>query len=143
VGPEELAGHAKLKRALEWSRVVCAGFWKITWDSSLGSGTEVVVGPDGKVVRNDDQSPMDPSLLEMLPPRPGARSLKKQKVNRGDVRIDVRSPFEVFPDPLAEGMDECERFWEEVILSPRPFRAASALSSSRTPTTRRAWWRRA
>jgi hypothetical protein len=126
-GPDELALHAKLSRALHWSRVTGAGFWKITWDSGLGKGRDVVVGPDGKVARGDNEEDLDPQLLNALPEDHELRQvLRVQKVNQGDVRVEVRSPFEFYPDPLAEGMDELERCWEEVVLSPAASRPASA-----------------
>lgn len=117
--PDELALGHKLKRALLWSRVCGAGFWKITWDSTLGAGRDVLVGPDGKVARGDDEAPLDPRLLDALPEgHPLLDALSKKTVNRGDVRVEVRSPFEFFPDPLAESLEDMERCFEEVVLSP-------------------------
>lgn len=116
---DSMACQPKLRRALEWSRTCSAGFWKVTWDRSLGKGREVVVGPDGKVARNPQtNAPVDPSMLQQLPPEVAQQLGAAQRVCQGDARIDVRSPFQVYPDPLADSMDECEKMFEKSVVSP-------------------------
>ena len=107
-------------RALLWSRTAVAGFLKVTWDRTLGSGTDVLVGPDGRPVVGADGRPItidiDPEQLAaqmQLPPG----SISKRSVNQGDIRVAVRSPFQIFPDPLAETFDEVEWLIEESIVS--------------------------
>lgn len=108
-------------RALTWSRVACAGFLKIVWDKSLGEGVEVLMldgrpmtGPDGRPMKADQLQAaqqvamsmgQDPSLVSV------------QTVNQGDIQVAVRSPFQIFPDPLAETFSDLEWLIEESVLS--------------------------
>lgn len=107
-------------RALLWSRACVAGFLKVTWDSTLGDGTDVLVGPDGQPVVGADQRPitipMDPEQLAAQMGLPSG-SIQRRTVNQGDIRVAVRSPFQIFPDPLAETFDEIEWLVEESIVS--------------------------
>lgn len=118
---ETLNMRTKLRRALEWSRICGAGFWKVTHDSSVGKGRDVIVTSEGKVMRDEQQAPMPgdalDGLLQQLPPEAGAM-LTRKTVREGSARIDVRSPFQMFPDPLAESWEECEFVFEETVQSP-------------------------
>jgi hypothetical protein len=110
----------RFPRALLWSRTACAGFLKVIWDKSLGDGTEVLVGPDGQPIAGQDGRPItadiDPDqLIAQLGLPPG--SVKRERVNQGDIRAVVRSPFQIFPDPLAETFADVEWLIEESIVS--------------------------
>ena len=106
----------KLNRALLWSRVCGAGFLKVTWDSTAGDGFEALVGPDGKPMQGPNGGPMigmDPRVMSQ---QLGVE-VKSKKINQGDVSVEVRSPFQMFIDPLAERFDEAEWVIEQSIRS--------------------------
>ena len=116
---EHLELRQRLMTALHWSRITGIGFFKVFWDKSLGTGSEVLIGPDGKPALDNNGRPMrpqmlDPQSLQMLKSQ-GAQS---QMINEGDVRVETRSPFEIYPDPLAQNLYDCEWLFEEVVKSP-------------------------
>jgi hypothetical protein len=111
--------RAKLLDALHWSRICGSGFWKVFWDKSIGLGTSYLVGPDGKPALDDNGRPLraeglDPKTLQDLM----MNGVKPQMINEGDVGVEVRSPFELFPDPLAHNLGEAEYLFEETVKSP-------------------------
>lgn len=121
-----LRARRKLRLALLWSRVATAGFWRITWDGNVGpqipymalpnpetGDLEPVTMPDGRLLTPDRVQeaqaagmPIDPNIVQTTK-------------RAGDVRLDLRSPFAVFPDALAteEGLETCEYIGEEHIYS--------------------------
>lgn len=117
---EHLRLPTHFPRALLWSRSVGAGYLKAIWDPSLGDSTEVLVGPDGEPLRGADGRPL---TIEVNPDELAAQmgmppdSIRRKRVAQGDVRIVVRSAFQIFPDPLAETLEEAEWLIEESIAS--------------------------
>lgn len=113
----------KLRMALMWSRVTGAGFLKIYWDSTLGGKMDVLLGPDGQVLKDPESGgPMKPELLETFVQAMGEapEGIKPKRIGMGDVRVGLRTPFEIYPDDLAteEGIDEsCEWLIEESVHS--------------------------
>lgn len=93
----------KLFEALLWADVCSAGFWKIYWDKTQGERQDFVLGPDGAPMIGDDGRPLRADQLGELP-----EGLSVKTVAAGDVCVDVLSPFELFPDPMAHGLDEAE-----------------------------------
>jgi hypothetical protein len=110
----------RFPRALLWSRTACAGFLKVLWDKSLGEGAEVLVGPDGEPLTGQNGRPItediDPEQLAQQLGLPQG-SISRKAVNQGDIRVAVRSPFQIFPDPLAETFADIEWLIEESIVS--------------------------
>lgn len=109
----------KLLHALHWSRICGAGFWKVFWDKSVGLGTQYILGPDGKPALDGSGRPMradgmDEQTLAQLKASGG----RIEMINEGDVGVEVRSPFEIYPDPLAHSMEEAEFLFEETVKSP-------------------------
>lgn len=100
-------------KALHWSRICGAGFLKAFWDKSIGESQDVLVGPDGKVIQGADGKVMRPDMLDpsSLP------GVSVKRIAAGDVRVEVRSPFQMFLDPLADSFSECEWAIEESIKS--------------------------
>jgi hypothetical protein len=109
----------KRRAAQQWARVCGNGFLKVTWDSKTGPGREVLVGPDGRSMKDDHGAPLDPNGLpeDALA---AMQDVERRRVQMGDPRIDVRTPFEMFPDPLAgeDGMESCRRIGEEAVYDP-------------------------
>lgn len=108
---KQLNMQEMMSKALHWSRICGAGFVKTFWDGSIGEKTEVMVGPDGNVLQGADGKVMRPG---MLPPLPG---VVVKEISQGDVRVEVRSPFQMFLDPLADSFSEVEWAIEESIKS--------------------------
>jgi hypothetical protein len=94
----------RLEAALLWSRVCSSGFWKIVWDSGAGKKFGIVVDEDeSPVIDQTTQQPHRPEDFEEMPP-----GLKAKTIATGDIHVEVVSPFEIYPDPLAKTLDECE-----------------------------------
>jgi len=108
----------KITKALLWSRICGAGFLKAFWDPTLGDGVQVLVGPDGQPIAGPDGRPMraDGMNPDQLSQQMGAQIQVKQ-VNQGDIALEVRSPFQMFCDPLSDVFTECEWVIEESVKS--------------------------
>jgi hypothetical protein len=113
----------KLRAALEWSRVCKAGFWKIWWDPSIGDPRDILVYGDGhelagKLVRDQNGGPFDPAMMDQMPTGLDLNMVKKS-VSPGDYRIDIRSFFEMYPDPHAgeDGLSGAEWCGEEAVYT--------------------------
>ena len=111
-----LAVREKLNRALLWSRVCGAGFLKVTWDNTVGDGFEAIVGPDGKPVPGPNGAPLTGVDPRVISAQLGVEVTSK-KVKQGDVSVEVRSPFQMFIDPIAERFDEAEWVIEQSVRS--------------------------
>lgn len=113
--------QALTTKALLWSRICCAGFLKAFWDPTLGDGCDVVVGPDGKALNGANGAPLRPGdvdpyqLAQSLNLPQG--SVQTRRLNQGDIRVEARSPFQIYPDPLADSFPECEWLCEESVVS--------------------------
>lgn len=105
-------------RALLWSRICGAGFLKCYWDPTIGPSRDVVVRPDGNLLEGANGRAITPNSPEhMLADSMAPGTLRKQTVAQGDVRVEVRSPFQIFADPLADNFDEIEWLIEESVKS--------------------------
>jgi hypothetical protein len=109
---------AKVTKALLWSRICGAGFLKTFWDPTLGDGVQVLVGPDNNPIQDAAGRPMQAAGMDTaaLSAQMGAQITAKQ-VNQGDVALEVRSPFQMFCDPIADIFTDCEWVIEESIKS--------------------------
>jgi len=113
---DHLSMREKLMRTLYWSRVCGAGFLKVTWDSTVGDGFEALVGPDGKPIPGPNGAPLtgvDPNVISQ---QLGVQ-VQSKTVKQGDVSVEVRSPFQIFIDPIAERFDEAEWLIEQSVRS--------------------------
>jgi hypothetical protein len=102
-------------------RITGAGFWKVWWDPGRGPKSDVLVyGHDhpqaGKVVRDGYGAPLKPALAHTLPQEAAAQ---QRTVAQGDLCVELRSFFHLFPDPLAgeDGIDAAEWVAEEAVFS--------------------------
>lgn len=104
----------KLFQAQLFAEIVCAGFWKVYWDSTVGEKTQVVVDQNGQPVQlNGRLLKAEDIGEEGLPP-----GMEVKEIATGDVCVDVVSPFHFYPDPLATSMSELEWCIEEKVRSP-------------------------
>jgi vacuolar-type H+-ATPase subunit F/Vma7 len=101
---KHLGLSVRLEEALLWSRVCAAGFWKVVWDSGGGKKFGIVVDEDENPVINEDTGkPHQPEDFDEMP-----EGMSAKTIATGDVHVEVVSPFEIYPDPLAKVLDECE-----------------------------------
>lgn len=150
---QELDLTRKLRTTLLWSRIAGAGFWKICWDPTIGDQVEVLARVDtGEILKNGYGRPL---RLDTLPDNFDFDGLQqtmgteigKKTVAKGDLSLEPRTPFEIFPDPLAgeEGLSGADYLIEEVVHSPEYVRrrwnvdveadshAISGIAESRMP----------
>jgi hypothetical protein len=104
--------QAKLFQAQLLAEITGAGFWKIYWDATRGESAEYLFDAEGNPVIGQDGHPMRGDAIAELPP-----GITKKRISEGDVCVDVLSPFELFPDPAATSLDECEWMIEEKVRS--------------------------
>ncbi len=74
-----------------WLQQAGIAYFKISWDPSLGS--------------------------KQVNPKPNLESgeMEYEIVAEGDIRVDVASFFEVYPDPMAKSWDELTKLWQAKI----------------------------
>ncbi len=107
----------KLFNVEMWAEIVSAGFWKIYWDKTKGYSSEkFIFDAEGNIVRDQMGRPMRESTVapEMLE----STEYQVKEIAQGDVQVDVLSPFNVYPDPIAEEFHECEFIIEQNVRSP-------------------------
>lgn len=105
-------------RALLWSRICGAGFLKCYWDPSIGPSRDVVLRPDGNLLEGANGRAIMPNSPEhQLADSMAPGTLQQQTIAQGDIRVEVRSPFQMFIDPLADNFDEAEWLIEESVKS--------------------------
>jgi hypothetical protein len=104
----------KLFTALGWADICCAGFWKVTWDSTLGDKLTVALDPDTQKPMQDQMGRL--MRADQLPQQLQGR-VPTKTIFQGDVVVETRSPFELLPDPMAESIEDAEWVIEEVIQS--------------------------
>lgn len=105
-------------KALLWSRICGAGFLKCYWDPSIGPQRDVVLRPDGQMLLTGSGGPVKPGSPEhMLADSMAPGSLSQKTIAQGDIRLEVRSPFQMFIDPLCDTFDEAEWLIEESVKS--------------------------
>ena len=115
--------HLNLQRmrskALLWSRICGAGFLKCYWDPTIGPKRTVVLRPDGQMLTNAQGAPVDSGSPEhLLGDSMAPGELRTKTIAQGDIRVEVRSPFQMFIDPLCDTFDEAEWLIEESVKSP-------------------------
>lgn len=70
-----------------WAQQAGHGYIQVSWDPSEGRRMK---NPDPKALEDGQFDPSDVYMHE------------------GDIRVEVCSPFQVFPDPMAEDIDDCQ-----------------------------------
>jgi hypothetical protein len=132
---DHLNFQPRRREAITWSRICGAGFIKTCWDPTRGEGAEVLVYPQEVAVPAPD-----PSAEPIMAPHPQAgqavlhpvtqrvlkpgdlpeieSTLETKTVGGGDVSLAVRSPFDIFPDPLATSLDDARWIIDEAVRSP-------------------------
>ncbi len=89
----------KLDEAMLWGIIAGQGYWKITWDGNAGDPMEVVLNPtDGSIVTDPQMKQL--FIEEAINMGIDLKVIQK-KINMGDIKVQVLSPFEVYLDPNA------------------------------------------
>ena len=117
---EALHLQSKLFNALLWADVCCDGFIKTYWDKTKGDKAPFLFGPDGPLMNPQDGTPLKAEEIDLIPDEELGvigNDIRVENVAVGDVCCEVLSPFELYPDPLATGMDDIEWMIEEKIRS--------------------------
>lgn len=106
---EELHLMKKLYAVLNWAEIMSAGFWKVYYDPAKGDSTEYLVqrGEDGQLTAHTDEYGA-PVKAADYGEQEYPEGVESQPVAPGDACIEVISPFEFFPDPLATSMEDIE-----------------------------------
>lgn len=78
-----------------WVQQCGSAFLKVCWDTSLGRKSVIPEEPDLAQTENGD-------------PNQGPTETKYKIVSEGDIRVDIHSFFETFPDEYAKSWDECQ-----------------------------------
>lgn len=103
-----------------WTEICGAGFWKVFWDKTEGDSAEFLFGPNGPITNNGQPVKVEDARLngiyDALASQFGEQ-LTTKTVGLGDIAVETISPFEIFPDPLATSLDDCEFIFEEKIRS--------------------------
>lgn len=104
----------KLYQVELFADIVCAGLWKVYWDSTKGESQDFVVDQTGEVMRQQNGAPVKADTF------PGGlpEGLTTKTVAVGDACVDVVSPFHFYPQPLATSMAELEFAFEKKVRSP-------------------------
>lgn len=105
------------REAVTWSRVCGAGFVKVVWDPNAAPGTEVLVNAvSGKAIQNPGTGrvarPGEMPEIEALP------GVSRKTIGGGDVSLCVRSPFDLYVDPLATSLSDARWVIDESVRSP-------------------------
>ena len=95
----------KREEAILWGIICGNGFWKVSWDTSVGSSIKLMINPDGQPILSPlvehffrdelEKSGMDPKMFE-------------KEVFEGEIRIDVLAPFDVLLDDTAQVFEDCK-----------------------------------
>jgi hypothetical protein len=94
----------KMNEALLWGIIAGQGYWKINWNSNIGTPLEVVRDPGTGELITD---PMKKQLLIDTAEQLGIPKDKVvQEVYTGDIDVQVLAPFQVYMDPNASVMRE-------------------------------------
>ena len=102
-------------KALEWSRIVCAGFLKCYWDNTVGDPIDVLIGPDGNVLSDESGRSIQGEQAKLL--AGSLNGVKVKRIAQGDIRVEVRSPFQMYVDPICDSFPEAEWLIEESVKS--------------------------
>jgi len=95
----------KREEAIMWGIICGNGFWKVSWDTTVGSSIKLMINPQGQPILSPlvehffrdelEKSGMDPRMFE-------------KEVFEGEIRVDVLAPFDVLLDDTAQVFEDCK-----------------------------------
>lgn len=122
----------KLDEALLWSIIASSGYWKITWDNFASKQMRFMLDPQGNPITDD-------TIKQEFKKQLAEQGVEPQEkiVYMGDIKIDVMSPFDVYPDPTAQTFEECKFIVCKHTLDPDEIKArwGATVSPNATPAT--------
>lgn len=113
---DKLGLAAKRREALSWSRICGAGFIKTVWDPEAEPGVTAVVDQAGAPIMHPSED--RPLLAGEMPELEALDGTQTKQIGGGDVAHVVRSPFSIYPDPLATSLEDCRWIIDESVRSP-------------------------
>lgn len=105
----------KLFRALLWADITGAGFWKIYWDATKGESNNFIFDGENPVYHQG--TPLASEGVGDVPAEMIGENWTSKPVAQGDICVEIDSPFELYPDPLAQSFDEAEWIIEKKVRS--------------------------
>lgn len=107
----------KMHEALLWGIIAGQGYWKINWNSNVGTPMEVVKDPSTGELITD---PQKKELFLQAAQQVGIPEDKLiQKIYTGDIDVQVRAPFQIYLDPNASVIRECRFAFEQCGMTPK------------------------
>jgi len=95
----------KREEAIMWGIICGNGFWKVSWDTTVGSSIRLMMDPTGQPILSPvvehyfrtelEKDGLDPKMFE-------------REVFEGDIRVDVLAPFDVLLDDTAQVFEDCQ-----------------------------------
>lgn len=104
----DLGLRNQLEDTLRWTKILGAGFWKVTWDSAKGQKVQIAADVQGKpILHPETGAPLKPeNLLDEENNMP--EGVKAKTIATGDVHVETVGPMEIFPDPIAKQFEQAE-----------------------------------
>ncbi len=107
----------KMDEALLWGIIAGQGYWKINWNSNIGTPIEVVRDPGTGELITD---PMKKQVLFEAAEQLGIPKDKiVQEIYTGDIDVQVLAPFQVYLDPNASVIREARYAYCQHGMSPQ------------------------
>lgn len=95
---DDLHLSQKMEEAMLWAAVVCQGYWHISWDKDAGEPMEFLLDPQGQPIVDEELASIYREQLKQQGIDPMTQT---KQIKTGDIRVDVLSPFQVYPDNTA------------------------------------------
>lgn len=122
---EDLHMSQKMEEAMLWAAVCCQGYWHISWDKNAGEEMSFMMDPQGQPIVDEELASVyrDQLTAQGIDPQTQMQSIKT-----GDIRVDVLSPFQVYPDNTKALFEDSEMVIVEHHLSPADVKAMYGIS---------------
>lgn len=99
----------------KWVELTGAAFMKVYWDSAKGEKVDYIFKDDQPLIDPNTNRPIRAKGNEAVVE--ADESLTVKSIAEGDLCVEVISPFELYPDPLATNLEDAEWIIEEKIRS--------------------------
>lgn len=117
---DDLHLSQKMEEAMLWAAVVSQGYWHISWDKDAGESMSFLMGGDGQPIVDEELASIykEQLLAHGVDPKTQTKEIKT-----GDIRVDVLSPFQVYPDNTAAIFEDSKMCVVEHHISPADVKA--------------------
>lgn len=117
---DDLHLSQKMEEAMLWAAVCCQGYWHISWDKDAGEPMSFLMGGDGQPIVDEELASVYREQLKMQGVDPQTQT---KEIKTGDIRVDVLSPFQVYPDNTASSFEESKMCVVEYHIPPADVKA--------------------